>query len=401
MNKVITINLNGNAYQLEEEAYEILHSYLEGASRQLAGNPDQKEILADIEQAIAEKCRAALGNFRTVVSLAAIGTILGEMGPVVDGTGESAAAGATKTSSAPGRSAASASAGPGGGPSAGPASAGSATPIRRLYRVQEGAMFGGVCNGLASFLGLPVLLIRFIFAGLIFLWGLGLFVYVAMLVFVPLARTPEGQAPVFDPPNTTADYIRRAREGYYEGLRHWPDRQARRAWKQQFKDEMRAWRNQVRTEVRAGTRHWSWQWPPPPLTTPPPPVAPPPGAFVLWPVFALIRGVLTFAFVAVILSLVFTGGVFGVALPWGLPMWMGIVFAALIFNALVWPFRWRRWWYGHGCHSGGAFFWVLLFVFFVWFSQHHHHGSLHDMGRDLTVFFRDVADSVRDWWHKA
>ena len=174
MNKVITINLNGHACQLEEEAYERLRAYLESAARQLAGNPDRAEILHDIEQSIADKCRAALGSFRTVVLLPAIEAILAEMGPVVDGTGSAPGGEAT---AAAGRESA---AGAGPGPASAPAGS-AGTPVRRLYRVQEGAMLGGVCNGLAAFLGLPVVIIRMLFAGLILLWGLGLFVLLLAL----------------------------------------------------------------------------------------------------------------------------------------------------------------------------------------------------------------------------
>ena len=58
MNKVITINLNGNAYQLEEDGFEALRTYLESAARRLEGNPDKAEIIADIEQSIGDKFRA-------------------------------------------------------------------------------------------------------------------------------------------------------------------------------------------------------------------------------------------------------------------------------------------------------------------------------------------------------
>src|SRR5262249_48718950 len=61
MQKVITINLNGNAYQLDEAGYEALVAYLDRAERQLRDNPDRAEILADLEQAIAEKCLRYLG----------------------------------------------------------------------------------------------------------------------------------------------------------------------------------------------------------------------------------------------------------------------------------------------------------------------------------------------------
>ena len=68
MRKVTTINLNSNAFQIDEAGYESLRRYLEDAERALAGNPDREEILTDLEQAIADKCRAMLGSHKTVVS---------------------------------------------------------------------------------------------------------------------------------------------------------------------------------------------------------------------------------------------------------------------------------------------------------------------------------------------
>ena len=59
MNKVITINLGGTAYQLEEGGYDALRAYLETAPRHgCKAIRTADEILADIEQAIAEKFRS-------------------------------------------------------------------------------------------------------------------------------------------------------------------------------------------------------------------------------------------------------------------------------------------------------------------------------------------------------
>ena len=58
MERVVTINLNGNPYQLEEPAYDALRAYLERARATLADNPDKAEIIRDLEQAIADKCAA-------------------------------------------------------------------------------------------------------------------------------------------------------------------------------------------------------------------------------------------------------------------------------------------------------------------------------------------------------
>src|SRR5471030_2895952 len=82
MQKVITINLNGNAYQIDESGYAALVAYLEGAERQLKDNPDCAEIVKDLEQAIGDKCRGFLGPHKTVVSAGEVEQIVREMGPV-------------------------------------------------------------------------------------------------------------------------------------------------------------------------------------------------------------------------------------------------------------------------------------------------------------------------------
>src|SRR4030042_2280227 len=82
MNKVITINLNGNAFQLEEVGYSKLQDYLSIASEHLADDPDKAEILSDIEQAIADKCRKLISAQKNVISDKEIEDIIKEMGPV-------------------------------------------------------------------------------------------------------------------------------------------------------------------------------------------------------------------------------------------------------------------------------------------------------------------------------
>ena len=85
MNKVVTINLNGRAYQLEESGYESLRAYLDEASANLADDPGKTEIVADLEQAIAEKCDKVVSPHKTVVSADEIQKIIAEMGPVEGG----------------------------------------------------------------------------------------------------------------------------------------------------------------------------------------------------------------------------------------------------------------------------------------------------------------------------
>ena len=82
MNTVIIINLNGNAFHLEEPGFKSLQAYLERAQAALKDNPDKAEIMADLEQAIADKCAHFLRPHKNVLAVAEIDEVLKEMGPV-------------------------------------------------------------------------------------------------------------------------------------------------------------------------------------------------------------------------------------------------------------------------------------------------------------------------------
>ncbi|MEU6403505.1 PspC domain-containing protein [Streptomyces sp. NPDC046985] len=59
-------------------------------------------------------------------------------------------------------------------------------PPRKLYRSSDGRWLGGVARGLAGHLGLPVVWVRLVFAGLFMADGLGALLYAAFWFFVPL-----------------------------------------------------------------------------------------------------------------------------------------------------------------------------------------------------------------------
>jgi phage shock protein PspC (stress-responsive transcriptional regulator) len=169
MRKVITINLNGNAFQVDEAGYEALSRYLDRSQARLADDPDAAEILADLEHALGEKCRETLGAHKNVVSAEEIDEILREMGPVGAESAEPEPVGASADDAAE-----------------------SARPLRRkLYRLKDrGSKLGGVCNGLAAYLDVDVVLVRVAFVAVTGLTG-GLFaiIWFAMLFLVPVALT--------------------------------------------------------------------------------------------------------------------------------------------------------------------------------------------------------------------
>jgi phage shock protein PspC (stress-responsive transcriptional regulator) len=161
MNKVISINLGGTAYQLEEAAYDALRAYLDSAAARLQGNPDREEILSDIERAIGEKFRALLNNYKTVVVTKEVADVLAQMGPIEDdsNTPPETAANRAGSRGAPESGA------------TGPGQAGAAP--KRLYRIYDGAMISGVCTGLAAYLRIDPTLVRLAFVLLTFFWASG------------------------------------------------------------------------------------------------------------------------------------------------------------------------------------------------------------------------------------
>ncbi len=201
MRKVTTINLNNNAYQIDEDGFEALREYLERAERALASNPDRAEILADLEQAIADKCRLALGPYKTVINTAEIDRILKEMGPVSGSTedaGTDAGAAAAHSGS----------------------TAGAGSRPRRLYRVREGQKWSGVCNGLAAYAAVDVTWVRVAFVALtLFPFGLGLLMYVVLLFLMPIATTPEEIAAAHGQPVSAQELVDRAKKKVMSGAR--------------------------------------------------------------------------------------------------------------------------------------------------------------------------------------
>ncbi|MGA2246138.1 MAG: PspC domain-containing protein [Verrucomicrobiota bacterium] len=373
MNKVITINLGGNAYQLEEGGYDLLRTYLETAATRLRSNPDRDEILSDIEGAIAEKFRALLASQKTVVVTKEVATVLAEMGPI------------DADSEAPDPAA------PGG---TGPAGAKESTGTpKRLYRINEGAMISGVCNGIAAYLNVDPTLVRLAFVLLTIFWGMGLLVYVIMAFLVPEARSPEEKAAASGFPATAQEFIRRAKAGYYEAMKNFPDRKARQEWSHRFRREMRA-------NARQWRHHWRGWW------GPPAPICHPWMGFAL-PVLSLLNGLATVVWICALISLLATGAVFGLALPTNVPPWVAALLLLITYGIISGSLKAARrlfWW--HSGASGVTSSLVLLSEVVIWLVvvavllalAVHFFPELRAAIQGLPSVLHQAKDDIQAWW---
>jgi phage shock protein PspC (stress-responsive transcriptional regulator) len=343
MQKVVTISLNGIAYQLEEPGYNQLRAYLERAESRLQDSPDRSEVMADLEQAIGEKCRAVLGPHKTVVNNSEVERIIEEMGPVESADEKEKAAGA---------------AGEAAGFGAGTQSSGP-PPRKRLFQIREGAMWMGVCNGIAAYLNIDVTWVRLAFVLLtIFSSGLWFVTYLVLMFVVPVAHTPEDRAAAFGMPFNTEELISRAKKNFEEfGEKYrW-----RREWRRQQRHFNRQFRH-MNEQLRVATANAQ-----PIIASSARGIG-----MVFLPIAALISAAVAVAFILSLFSLITQHTVFGWALPNGMPLWVGIVALVMLYIAISTPLRMIR----HGGHQAaghhpgwGAFhglMWIGFVVLFFW-----------------------------------
>ena len=169
MKKVINITLGSIVFAIDEDAYGALASYLEQIKSNLKNGDDTKEIIDDVEIAIAEKFIARKRSEKMAVTVLDVEAVIGEMGsPVEFGEGEEVDS-APQQTAAPKESA--------------------AEPKKRLYRDPDNAIVAGIASGIANYFDIDPVIVRLIFVISIFFNGLGLLAYIILWLGVPVAQT--------------------------------------------------------------------------------------------------------------------------------------------------------------------------------------------------------------------
>lgn len=164
MKKTLTVNLGGTIYNIDEDAYALLDSYLNNLRYHFRKNPEGEEIVRDMEVRIAELFDERADGRNCVVTLENVEAVIARMGkPEELNDAEDEAADAETDN---GRKA-----------------------VRRLFRNPDDKVLGGVVSGVAAYFKLDVVPLRLLLlvAGCFFQWLL--LVYLAAWIIVPLART--------------------------------------------------------------------------------------------------------------------------------------------------------------------------------------------------------------------
>jgi phage shock protein PspC (stress-responsive transcriptional regulator) len=362
MQKVITINLNGNAYQLEETAYGLLRVYLDRAESQLKDNPDKAEIISDLEQAIADKCNRVLGAQKTVVTTAEMQQIIEEMGPVEGAPDEPASEKQERPRS-------------------------DAGAPKRLYQISDGAMISGVCKGLAAYFNVDVTIVRIIFVVLAVLTkGVWVGVYLLLMVVLPHATTSEERAAAYGQRFNAQELIDEAKRNYAKVKNN-------RDWRKQWRRQRREWRRHARPATAPF-------WGPPPMQ--PVGYAGQIFAGIMMPLLTIARTALFWIWLCVLASLFSTNALFGWPIPDDLPFWATILIGVLAYCTVAWPLHAARRasYYALGTHDYG---WISawdgllgfgLSVLFLWMA-YQYVPEVHDFLENMPTVRANIQNLLR------
>ncbi len=164
MKRTLNINIGNSLILIEEDAYEMLTSYLNEIKAHFARNADDFEIVTDIENRIAEMFLEMLATQqKQVINIDDVQLVMAQMGSVHDFEMNEE----TEEPVAPSF----------------------ASGIKRLYRDTEQGMVAGVCAGLGHYINIEARWIRLAALLSIFLGGAGILGYLVMWIMVPRANT--------------------------------------------------------------------------------------------------------------------------------------------------------------------------------------------------------------------
>jgi phage shock protein PspC (stress-responsive transcriptional regulator) len=426
MQRVVSINLNGNAYQLEENGYNALFAYLDAADAQLKDSPERAQMVADLEARVAELCQAYLSPHKTVVTsmdvdriIAQLGAQLGaEPGPIPGQP--DADAGRTGAAS----QTASGAAGAGAGTRSGSSSAGPFAH-RRLYQIREGSMISGVCMGLAEYMHIDVTIIRIMFVIFALVTsGWGIIAYAALMFVVPRVDT-RAAAGDYDASGTMPPHRWPWDDGWWWDKHGWPwdkhgwpwdqpstqrpqspgappqpgNAQSQAADLRQQARDARAQARDVRREARDARHAWRAERRTARMGMAYHPVS------NWWGMFGMI---ICIVFAVFWLSLWTRGRLFfGWPYFWGFPHWVGIVIFFMVMRFIFMPFRMSRWHgygygFGYGPYAHPHYGWVAMWNGLAWFAMmmfgiwlaYHYIPEFHDFIRSFQTSWRDGSFRV-------
>ena len=172
MKKIISINISGVSFFIDEDAFEKLNNYLDKLKKRFNVQESGHEIIADIETRLSELFAERINPKTGVITIEMVDEVTQIMGQPEDFTDEDDESNDQKKTES------------------NYDNAFRATTQRRLYRDIDTKILGGVCGGIAAYFSIDPIIVRIIFVIAPFLsLGVAIPVYIVLWIAIPAAIT--------------------------------------------------------------------------------------------------------------------------------------------------------------------------------------------------------------------
>lgn len=182
MKKTYQANIDGQIFNIDDDAFELLNNYLEQLHLTFPGN-DGKEIVADIESRIRELLTEHISTGANIISIEDVKNVIQRMGwpqelgnETTSSTCDDSTEGSQKNN----------------GSEHPPFISFNLPGKKRLFRNMRNKVFGGVFGGIATYLGWDANVMRILYVLLTFftyLWPMTI-IYLLLWMIIPAAKTP-------------------------------------------------------------------------------------------------------------------------------------------------------------------------------------------------------------------
>jgi phage shock protein PspC (stress-responsive transcriptional regulator) len=166
MNKTVNINLAGQVFHIDEDAFQTLSEYLETIKRHYTGD-EATEIISDIETRIAELFHEKLVKGKQVIMSGDVENAIKILGKPSEIFGDDKVESGKKSWERHDAN----------------------MGAKRLYRDPDDQVFGGVCAGISHYLNIDPVWLRLLFVIAFLIFGSGLVLYIILWIIIPKANT--------------------------------------------------------------------------------------------------------------------------------------------------------------------------------------------------------------------
>lgn len=193
MKKMVSINLAGMLFHINEDAYQKLSAYLESVSRKFPDD-ERQEVLQEIEARVAELLSGMLTGQKQVVDLQQVDEVIRILGDPEEFEASQQQESKNKESTM--------------------------SHNKRLYRDPDNRVLGGVCGGLGSYFNIDPVLFRLLFVVIFLVFGTGLIIYLILWLITPEATTMAQKMDMRGQNFTFSDFKKKARSEYEDMKRN-------------------------------------------------------------------------------------------------------------------------------------------------------------------------------------